>query len=119
LTQVTNFGNNPSNLGMYIYVPDRLAARPALLVLVHYCGGTAAGIFNGNGHDYVSAADRYGYIIVLPQVPAGRSLACFDVSTPAALRRDGGGDSTGIASMVAYARARYPIDPARIVVSGF
>jgi len=51
LTQVTNFGNNPSNLGMYIYVPDQLAAKPALLVLVHYCGGTASGIFNGNGHD--------------------------------------------------------------------
>jgi poly(3-hydroxybutyrate) depolymerase len=49
LTQVTNFGNNPSNLGMYIYVPDRLAARPALLVLVHYCGGTASGGALGAG----------------------------------------------------------------------
>jgi poly(hydroxyalkanoate) depolymerase family esterase len=119
LTQVTGFGNNPSNLSMYIYVPDRPAARPALLVLVHYCGGTASGIFNGNGHDYVTAADRYGYIIVLPQIPSGRSLACFDVSTPQALKRDGGSDSTGIASMVAYTRAHYNIDPARIVVSGF
>ncbi|MET7392895.1 hypothetical protein ABZS66_05285 [Dactylosporangium sp. NPDC005572] len=47
LTQVTNFGNNPTNLSMYLYVPPRPAARPALLVLVHYCGGSASGIFNG------------------------------------------------------------------------
>ncbi|WP_204061797.1 extracellular catalytic domain type 1 short-chain-length polyhydroxyalkanoate depolymerase, partial [Microbispora corallina] len=96
---------------------DRVAAHPALLVLVHYCSGSASGIFNGNGHDYVTAADRYGYIIVLPE--ATRSGSCFDVSTPAALKRNGGSDSTGIMSMVAYARQHYPIDPARIVVSGF
>src|SRR5439155_22562585 len=31
LTQVTNFGTNPSNLGMYLYVPANLAPHPALL----------------------------------------------------------------------------------------
>jgi poly(hydroxyalkanoate) depolymerase family esterase len=118
LTRVTNFGTNPTNLNMYLYVPANLAPRPALLVLVHYCSGSASGIFNGNGHDYVTAADRYGYLIVLPE--ATRSGGCFDVSTPAALRRDGGSDSTAIMSMVAYARSRYPsIDASRIVVSGF
>ncbi|MFF0862213.1 PHB depolymerase family esterase [Nonomuraea sp. NPDC003560] len=117
LTRVTGFGNNPTNLNMYIYVPDRVAARPALLVLVHYCTGSAAGVFNGVGHDYVTAADQYGYIIVVPE--ATRSGQCFDVSTPAALKRDGGGDSTGIMSMVSYARQRHNVDPAKIVVSGF
>ncbi|MEV4111535.1 PHB depolymerase family esterase [Nonomuraea sp. NPDC049695] len=117
LTQVTNFGTNPTNLNMYIYVPDKVAAQPAMLVLVHYCGGSASGIFNWNGHDYVTAADRYGYIIVLPE--ATRDGHCFDVSTAGALKRNGGSDSTGIMSMVAYARQRYNVDPARIVVSGF
>jgi len=117
LTQVTNFGTNPTGLNMYVYVPGSAAPHPALLVLVHYCGGSASGIFNGNGHDYVTAADRYGYVIVLPE--ATRSGHCFDVSTAAALRRDGGGDSTGVMSMVSYARSHYNIDPARIVVSGF
>ncbi|GAA3274069.1 hypothetical protein GCM10020218_019450 [Dactylosporangium vinaceum] len=118
LTRVTGFGNNPTNLNMYIYVPASVAPRPALLVLVHYCSGSASGIFNGNGHDYVTAADRYGYIIVVPE--ATRSGSCFDVSTPAALRRNGGSDSTGIMSMVSYARSQYPsIDASRIVVSGF
>jgi poly(hydroxyalkanoate) depolymerase family esterase len=117
LTQITGFGTNPTNLNMYLYVPNTVAPRPALLVLVHYCSGSASGIFNGNGHDYVSAADRYGYLIVLPE--ATRDGHCFDVSTPAGLKRNGGSDSTGIMSMVAYTRQHYNIDPGRIVVSGF
>jgi poly(hydroxyalkanoate) depolymerase family esterase len=117
LTRVTNFGNNPTNLNMYIYVPDTVAPQPALLVLVHYCSGSASAIVNGNGHDFVTAADRYGYVIVAPE--ATRDGHCFDVSTRAGLTRDGGSDSTGIMSMVSWARQRYNVDPARIVVSGF
>ena len=117
LTRVTGFGANPTNLDMYLYVPDNVAPRPALLVLVHYCGGSAGAVFGGNGRDFVTAADRHGYVIVLPE--ATRDGHCFDVSTPAALTRDGGGDSTGIMSMVGYARQRYAVDPDRIVVSGF
>ena len=117
LTRVTGFGANPTNLNMYVYVPTSVAPRPALLLLVHYCSGSASGIFNGNGHDYVTAADRYGYVIVLPE--ATRSGSCFDVSTPQALQRNGGSDSTGIMSMVSWARSHYNVDPARIVVSGF
>ncbi len=115
LTRVGSFGNNPTHLNMYLYVPNRLAARPGLLVLVHYCGGSANGAFN-EGHDFVTAADRYGYVIVFPE--ATRSGNCFDVSTSAALKRNGGGDSTGIMSMVSYARSHYPINSSRIVVSG-
>jgi poly(hydroxyalkanoate) depolymerase family esterase len=117
LTKVTGFGNNPTNLNMYAYVPDNVAPRPALLVLVHYCGGSAGAIFNGNGRDFATAADQYGYVIVVPE--ATRDGHCFDVSTRAGLTRDGGGDSTGIMSMVAWARQRHNVDPARIVVSGF
>jgi len=32
LQQVTGFGTNPSNVGMYIYVPDQLVANPPILV---------------------------------------------------------------------------------------
>lgn len=117
LVRVTNFGTNPTNLNMYVYVPDRVAARPAMLVMVHYCSGTAAAVHNGNGRDYVTAADRLGYVIVYPE--ATRDGRCFDVSTANALRRNGGSDSTGIMSMVSHARQRYNVDPARIVVAGF
>jgi len=34
LQEVTNFGDNPSNIQMYIYVPDQLAANPPVIVAV-------------------------------------------------------------------------------------
>ncbi|WP_026924451.1 extracellular catalytic domain type 1 short-chain-length polyhydroxyalkanoate depolymerase [Glycomyces arizonensis] len=117
MNRVTDFGANPTDLDMYVYVPDDVAPEPALLVMVHYCTGSAGAVFNGVGRDYVTAADRYGYIIVLPE--ATREGGCFDVSTRQALTRDGGGDSTGIKSMVDWTRQRYNVDPDRIVVSGF
>ncbi|MFI9644052.1 PHB depolymerase family esterase [Micromonospora sp. NPDC051925] len=117
LTQVTNFGNNPSALNMYLYVPDNVGPKPALLVLIHYCGGSGPAIFNGNGRDYVTAADRYGYVIVVPEVT--RSSKCFDVYSPQGLRRGGGSDSDGIISMVNYAKQQHNVDPARVYVSGF
>lgn len=34
LEQVTNFGGNPTKINMYIYVPDKLASKPAVIVAV-------------------------------------------------------------------------------------
>jgi acetylxylan esterase len=114
LTEVTSFGTNPSNLRMYLYVPDNLAAKPGLLVAVHYCTGTGPAFFSGSQFDEL--ADRYGYIVIYPSVT--RSSACFDVASPAALTRNGGSDPVGIKSMIDYVRARYPVDADRIVATG-
>ncbi|MEU8261886.1 PHB depolymerase family esterase [Micromonospora sp. NPDC048999] len=114
LTEVTNFGTNPSNLRMYLYVPDRVAAQPALVVAIHYCTGTGPAFYSGS--QFASLADRYGYIVVYPSVT--RSSQCFDVSSPQALRRDGGSDPVGIMSMVNYVRQRYNVDPNRIFATG-
>lgn len=116
LTQVTNFGSNPSSLNMYIYVPNNVAARPALLVAIHYCTGSASAFFSGGAHDYVTAADQYGYIVVFPE--ATRSGQCFDVYSPQALTRGGGSDPVGIMSMVSYTQQKYNVDPSRIFVTG-
>jgi acetylxylan esterase len=34
LQQVTDFGNNPSKINMFVYVPDKLAEKPAVIVAV-------------------------------------------------------------------------------------
>ncbi|WP_203880177.1 extracellular catalytic domain type 1 short-chain-length polyhydroxyalkanoate depolymerase [Planobispora takensis] len=114
LTEVTGFGTNPTNLRMHLYVPDRVAARPAILVAVHYCTGSGPAFHSGT--EFASLADRYGFIVVYPS--ATRSGACFDVSSPQALRRDGGSDPVGIMSMVRYVQQRYNPDPGRIYVTG-
>ncbi|MBO4161134.1 extracellular catalytic domain type 1 short-chain-length polyhydroxyalkanoate depolymerase [Micromonospora antibiotica] len=115
LTQVTNFGTNPTNLQMHLYVPDRVAARPALLLALHYCTGSGPALHTGFGLS--SLADRYGYIVIYPSVT--RSSKCWDVSSPQALRRNGGSDPVGLMSMIDYVRNRYPVDANRIGVAGF
>jgi endo-1,4-beta-xylanase len=117
LTRVTGFGSNPSNLNMYIYVPNKVAAKPALLVAVHYCTGNAQAVFSGYAREFVTAADKYGYIIVFPE--ATRGGQCFDVYTQQALKRGGGSDPVGIVSMVNYAKQKYSVDPAKVFVTGF
>ena len=114
LTEVTGFGANPSNLRMHLYVPDRTQARPGVLLAVHYCTGTGPAFHSGT--DFARLADQYGFIVIYPS--ATRSGQCFDVSSPQALRRDGGSDPVGLMSMVRYVLQRYNGDTGRVFVTG-
>ncbi|MEV7179682.1 PHB depolymerase family esterase [Kitasatospora sp. NPDC093679] len=114
LTEVTGFGSNPSGLRMYLYVPANVAPRPAVLVAVHYCTGSGPAFYSGT--EFASLADRYGFVVVYPS--ATRSGGCFDVSSPQALRRDGGSDPVGIRSMVGWVQQHYAVDSGRIFVTG-
>jgi poly(hydroxyalkanoate) depolymerase family esterase len=116
LTEVTGFGANPTNLRMHIYVPDRLATRPGVLVASHYCTGSAEAFYNGAGREFATQADQFGFIVIYPT--ATRSGSCFDVSSPQALRHDGGSDPAGIVSMVRWALQRYNGDSGRVFAAG-
>jgi acetylxylan esterase len=114
LVEVTNFGANPSGLRMHVYVPDRVAARPAILVAVHFCTGSGPVFFNGT--EFARLADERGFIVVYPS--ATRSGNCFDVYTQEALRRNGGSDPVGIMSMITYVQRTFNGDPNRVYVTG-
>jgi poly(hydroxyalkanoate) depolymerase family esterase len=114
LTEVTNFGTNPSNLQMYLYVPDSVTANPAVVVAVHYCTGSGPAMYSGT--EWASLADRYGFVVVYPSVT--RASKCFDVSSPQALKRGGGSDPVGIKSMVDWVTRTYSADPGRIFATG-
>jgi acetylxylan esterase len=114
LQQVTGFGTNPSNLQMYVYRPDGLPANPALLVAVHYCTGSGPAFYSGT--QFAALADRYKYIVIYPS--STNADQCFDVSSPAALTRNGGSDPVGIMSMVTYAKQNYGVDASRIYATG-
>ncbi|MEU5179753.1 PHB depolymerase family esterase [Streptomyces longwoodensis] len=114
LTEVTGFGANPSNLRMYVYVPASVTAHPAVLVAVHWCTGSGPDMYNGT--EYASLADRLGFVVVYPSVT--RASKCFDVSSPQALRRDGGSDPVGIRSMVDWVTRTYAADTSRVFATG-
>jgi acetylxylan esterase len=114
LVEVTNFGANPTNLRMHLYVPNRVLPRPPILVAAHYCTGSGPAFYTGTR--YAALADRYGYIVIYPSVT--RASKCWDVSSPQALRRGGGSDPVGVMSMVTYVKQRYNADPGRIFAAG-
>ncbi|KDQ19638.1 carbohydrate-binding module family 1 protein [Botryobasidium botryosum FD-172 SS1] len=114
LTQVSNFGTNPTNVRMYLYRPTRVASPPPLLVAMHYCSGTAQAYFTGTS--YANLADQYGYLVIYPNAPD--SGGCWDVHSTATLTHNAGGDSLGIASMVRYAISTYGVDPNRVFMTG-
>lgn len=114
LTEVTNFGTNPTNLRMHLYVPDRVTTRPAVLVAVHYCTGSGPAFFSGT--QFASLADQFGFIVIYPS--ATRSGSCFDVSTAGALTHNGNSDPVGIVSMVRWVLQNRNGDPNRVYVTG-
>ena len=117
LQLVPNWGATgvPTNLSMYAYVPDKVVTNPPILVLLHYWGGTASSVFaQAQSGGIVSAADQYGFIIVVPQ----RAADCWDYASEQSLTRDGGGETHGIAQMVRYAISHYQANSNRVYVAG-
>ncbi|WP_309112581.1 PHB depolymerase family esterase [Saccharothrix sp.] len=113
LRQIANFGNNPGDLEMYLYVPDNVPANPAIVVANHWCTGSATDMYNGTRFDEL--ANQYGYIVIYPSVT--RSSKCFDVASPASLSGTGG-DSVSIKSMVDHTLANVGGDRNRVYATG-
>ncbi|KAL5532102.1 hypothetical protein ACEPAF_5666 [Sanghuangporus sanghuang] len=114
LVQVTNFGPNPTNVGMFVYRPARLANPLPLIMAIHYCSGTAQAYFQGT--QYANLADTHGFMVIYPNAPD--SGGCWDVHTQATLTHDAGGDSLGIVSQVRYAIQNYGVDPSLVFATG-
>lgn len=121
---VSNYGPNNANVDMYYYIPPCLqkgstSRRPALLVALHYCTGSAESMFDGAhaGPSFRSLADKYGFIVLYPNT---RNLPdnCWDVFSTESLTRNGGGESQSIAEQVRYALKTWDVDPKRVFVVG-
>src|SRR6266852_6978099 len=77
LQEVDGFGSNPGNLRMFGYLPSRLEANPALVVVLHGCTQSAAGYDHGAG--WSTLADRYGFALLLPeQQRSNNPNGCFN-----------------------------------------
>ena len=72
LTQVANFGTNPSNLAMYVYVPNNVKPNPSILLAMHGCQGTASYMYSST--DFGKLADQYGFIVIYPSDQPQRQL---------------------------------------------
>jgi poly(hydroxyalkanoate) depolymerase family esterase len=114
LTQISNFGTNPTGLQMYLYVPNNVKANPPILLALHGCQGSGPYLYSST--DFASLADQYGFIIIYPSTNPGGS--CWDVSSNQALFRNGGSDPVGLMSMITYTEQHYGGNPNAVYVTG-
>jgi acetylxylan esterase len=124
LQQVNNWkggANLPADVLMFAYVPDKVAAKPPILAVIHYCGGSAQAVFGqAQGGGLVAAADKYGFVLVVPSNAnaSGQNGRCWDVTSKASQTRDGGGDTHAINQMVKYGITQYHANAERVYVTG-
>lgn len=116
LTEVSGFGLNPGNLRMLTYVPEKVSASPALVVVLHGCTQTAAGYDHGSG--WSSLADRYGFIVLYAeQQDANNPKRCFNWFQAGDIERDKG-EAYSIRQMVEHAIRQHKVDRSRVFVTG-
>jgi poly(hydroxyalkanoate) depolymerase family esterase len=116
LSPVRDFGANPGALQMWLHLPDKLAPRAPLVVVLHGCGQTADGYASGAG--WVELADRYGFALLCPeQTRANNPNACFNWFERTDIERDCG-EAASVAQMVRFALAEHQLDPRRVFITG-
>ncbi|MDP1027839.1 PHB depolymerase family esterase [Sphingomonas sp. KR1UV-12] len=116
LHDLTGFGSNPGALRARIHVPNTLAAKPALVVVLHGCTQSAAGYDAGSG--WSRLADQHGFVVLFAeQVRANNPNLCFNWFQPEDIHRDGG-EAESIRQMTEAAIRAHGIDRARVFVTG-
>ena len=99
LVEITDFGSNPGDLRMFSFVPDNLQQPPALVVVLHGCGQTAAGYDLGAG--WSTLAKHYGFALLMPeQQSSNNANGCFNWFNPEDTTRDSG-EACSIRQMIA------------------
>ena len=116
LVEITGFGSNPGGLKMFSFVPDRLQPAPALVVVLHGCGQSAAAYDLGAG--WSTLAKHYGFALLMPeQASMNNAQGCFNWFNPEDTARDSG-EACSIRQMIARMVGDHKIDQQRIFVTG-
>jgi poly(hydroxyalkanoate) depolymerase family esterase len=116
LAEVHDFGSNPGALRMFTYLPAQMHPQPALVVVLHGCAQTAASYDLGVG--WSTAADRYGFALLLPQQqPFNNPNNCFNWFLPGDIAR-GSGEALSIRQMIDAMIDAHGIDRGRVFVTG-
>jgi poly(hydroxyalkanoate) depolymerase family esterase len=116
LVETTGFGSNPGELRMFSFVPDHRPQAPALVVVLHGCGQTAAGYDLGAG--WSTLAKHYGFALLMPQQQSSNNgNGCFNWFNPEDTARDSG-EAGSIRQMIARMMGDVGIDGRRVFVTG-
>jgi poly(hydroxyalkanoate) depolymerase family esterase len=114
LAEARGFGSNPGALRMFKYVPEQ--PEQTLVVVLH--GGTQTAASYDLGAGWSTLADRYGFVLLLPQQqPANNPHRCFNWFLADDIGRDKG-EALSIRQMVEAMIRDHDIDRGRVFVAG-
>lgn len=112
----TGFSGGPTNAKMYTYVPKTFKKGNPVVVGLHHCAGTGPGYFK-EYPDWPKNAEHKGFMMIFASSP-GEKGDCWDVSSQASLKHDGGGDTQSIAEMIKYAVTKYGCSDHQVYIVG-
>ncbi|KAL3481372.1 ferulic acid esterase [Aspergillus californicus] len=115
LRPVLDFGANPGNNEMWIYVPGKMAPNPPVIVALHGCLESAIQYYL-EVQDLPPASDKLGFIVIYPG--SQDDFHCWDVATEKSLTHGKGSDSLSIVNMVKYVIDKYDADPSKVFATG-
>ncbi len=119
LEQITDFGANPGNLEMHVFVPAGVGDNAPVVMAMHGCMQDAHQ-YQGAGWNPI--AEELGFYVVYPEQPTGNNpVQCFnwagEYGDETNLIR-GRGENRSLVSMVEYMVAVYGADAERVFASG-
>jgi poly(hydroxyalkanoate) depolymerase family esterase len=116
LVEITEFGENPGRLAMFVHAPPTVRTGAPLVVLLHGCGQSAARFAADTG--WMALADALGVPLVLPEQSGENNRGrCFNWFRPLHVRR-GSGEAQSIRQMVTAAVERFGSDADRVFIAG-
>src|SRR4051812_23963658 len=116
LVETAEFGSNPGSLRTFSFVPANHEPAPALVVVLHGCGQTAAAYDFGAG--WSTLAKHYGFALLMPEQQASNNPnGCFNWFNPEDTTR-GSGEACSIRQMIAKMARDHEVDPRRVFVTG-
>jgi len=117
LERVSDFGSNPGNLEMFVFVPPDMPRAAPLVVVAHGCLQGAIDIAEMSG--WMDLASAHRFALVLPQTSkANDSFAgCFRTWLPEHQER-GKGEPLSVVQMVQWMIDHHSVDPKRVFMTG-
>jgi polyhydroxybutyrate depolymerase len=96
-----------------LYVPERVAPSPALVLFLHGRGGSPAGIRERTRAGFDALADREGFLVAYPAALHGAW------NTGHRWARSDADDVAFLSALIDQVIAEYRVDPRRVYVTGF
>ena len=120
LVQVAQFGDNPGNLDMFVYVPAHLPPKAPLVVALHGNGTSAANLTNAGWNQL---ADEFGFAVLYPQQKsvnsAGEAAGLgFGYWKPGTGQHREDPEPRSIIQMINYMIENHDLDSGRVFATG-